>query len=281
MGLIDQTEEGYVMAILKLDSHGADVVALQRALKARGFDPGVPDGDFGPGTEAAVIAFQKSEGLTPDGIVGPQTLDRLGMPATALPVPVDVTAKVTATQVSRMFPQTPLGNINTNLPFVLQAMHNASLGDKPMLLMGLGTIRAETGSFEPISEGRSRFNTSPSGHPFDLYDNRRDLGNRGAPDGNRFKGRGFVQLTGRANYTTFSAKLSMGTGLVEDPDKANDPTIASQLLALFLKDKEQRIRDALGSDDLATARRLVNGGSHGLDDFSDAYRIGERVLPEA
>jgi peptidoglycan hydrolase-like protein with peptidoglycan-binding domain len=44
------------MAVLKLDSRGTDVMALQQALKARGFDPGVPDGDFGPGTEAAVIA---------------------------------------------------------------------------------------------------------------------------------------------------------------------------------------------------------------------------------
>jgi peptidoglycan L-alanyl-D-glutamate endopeptidase CwlK len=139
-----------------------------------------------------------------------------------------------------MFPQTTIGNIKTNLPFVLQAMHNAGIGDKPMLLMALGTIRAETASFEPISEGRSRFNTSPNGHPFDLYDNRRDLGNRGEPDGDRYKGRGFVQLTGRAHYTTFSAQLGMGTELVDHPDKANDPTIASQLLALFLKDKEQR-----------------------------------------
>jgi peptidoglycan L-alanyl-D-glutamate endopeptidase CwlK len=269
------------MALLRLDSSGDDVVALQRALKARGFDPGAPDGDFGPGTEAAVIAFQKSEGLTPDGIVGPQTLDKLGMPAASSPgSAADITAKVTATQVSRMFPQTHIGNINTNLPFVLQAMHNANLGDKPMVLMALGTIRAETASFEPISEGLSRFNTSPNGHPFDLYDNRQDLGNRGAPDGNRFKGRGFVQLTGRANYTTFSAKLGMGTDLVENPDKGNDPTIASQLLAFFLKDKERRIRDALDIDDLATARKLVNGGSHGLDDFRDAYRIGERVLPD-
>jgi putative chitinase len=270
------------MSVLKLDSRGDDVVTLQRLLKARGFDPGAPDGDFGPGTEAAVIAFQKSEGLTPDGIVGPQTLNKLGMPAAPPHAPAaDVTAKVTAAQVARMFPQTPIGNINTNLPFVLQAMHNANLGDKPMLLMALGTIRAETGSFEPISEGRSRFNTSPSGHPFDLYDNRRDLGNRGTPDGNRFKGRGFVQLTGRANYTTYSDKLRMGTDLVDDPDKANDPTIASQLLAFFLKDKEQRIRSALDTGDLAAARKLVNGGSHGLSDFSDAYHSGERVLPEA
>jgi peptidoglycan L-alanyl-D-glutamate endopeptidase CwlK len=270
------------MALLKLDANGADVVALQKALKARGFDPGVADGDFGPATEAAVIGFQKSEGLTPpDGIGGPQTLDRLSMPAVPRPAPVDITAKVTAAQVSRMFPQTQIGNINMNLPFVMRAMRDANLGDKAMLLMALGTIRAETARFEPISEGRSRFNTSPNDHPFDLYDNRRDLGNRGTPDGDRFKGRGFVQLTGRANYTTFSAKLGIGAGLVEDPDKANDPAIASQLLALFLKDEEQRIRNALDSGDLATARMLVNGGSHGLDDFSDAYRIGERVLPEA
>jgi len=115
------------MSVLKLDAHGADVVALQQALKARGFNPGAPDGDFGPGTEAAVIALQKSEGLTPDGIVGPQTLDKLSMPAAPLPAPADVTAKVTATQVSRMFPQTPIGNIKTNLLFVLQAMHNANV----------------------------------------------------------------------------------------------------------------------------------------------------------
>jgi peptidoglycan L-alanyl-D-glutamate endopeptidase CwlK len=157
------------MTVLKLDSCGADVVALQEALKAHGFDPGMPDGNFGHGTEAAVIAFQKSEGLTPDGVVGPETRAKLGMPASPSPAPtVDITATVTVMQVSRMFPQTPIGNVKTNLPCVLQAMQNAQLGDKPMLLMALGTIRAETASFEPISEGRSRFNTSPNGNPFDL-----------------------------------------------------------------------------------------------------------------
>jgi putative chitinase len=273
------------MAVLKLDAHGEDVIALQQALKAHGFDPGAADGDFGPGTEAAVIAFQRSEGLTPDGIVGPQTRAKLGMPAAPPPaLGADITGKTTTAQVSRMFPQTPIGNIRTNLPFVLKALQDHSLGDKPMLLMALATIRAETASFEPVSEGRSRHNTSPRGHPFDLYDKRRDLGNRGAPDGDRFKGRGFVQLTGRANYATFSDKLHMGSELIDNPDLANDPTIASRLLALFLKDKEQEIRDALDHGDhrhLATARRLVNGGHHGLDAFIDAYRIGQRVLPEA
>ncbi len=270
------------MAVLRFNSRGPDVVALQQALQAHGFSPGIIDGDFGYGTQAAVIAFQKSEGLKPDGVVGVLTRDRLGMLAAPPSAPLaDITAKVTATQVSRMFPQTPLGHIKTNLPFVLKAMHDASLGDKSMLLMALGTIRAETAPFEPISEGESRYNTSPGGPPFDLYDNRKDLGNRGAPDGANFKGRGFVQLTGRANYTIFSAELELGTELVTDPDKANDPTIAAQLLALFLKNQEQRIRAALDSDDLTEARKLVNGGSNGLADFIDAYQIGNRILPES
>ena len=71
-----------------------------------------------------------------------------------------------------------------------------------MILMALATICAETGSFLPISEGQSHFNTSPGGHPFDLYDSRADLGNLGPPDGERFKGRGFIQLTGRCQLRT-------------------------------------------------------------------------------
>ena len=73
-----------------------------------------------------------------------------------------------------MFPVTPIGHITANLPPVLDALVVSNLADKAMVLMALGTIRAETESFEPISEGKSRFNTSPSGHPFDLYDNRKD-----------------------------------------------------------------------------------------------------------
>jgi len=82
-------------------------------------------------------------------------------------------------------------------------MHNANLGDKPMLLMALGTIRAETASFEPISEGRSRLNTSPTA----IRSISMTIGEISATaarrTGNSFKGRGFVQLTGRDNYTTF------------------------------------------------------------------------------
>src|SRR5947199_10384982 len=114
------------MAVLKLDSHGADVVALQQAVKAHGFDPGVTDGDFGHGTEAAVIAFQKSEGLMPVGIVGPQTREQVSIPAAPSSAPAgEITAKVTVPRVSRTFPQTPVGNIMPHLPVALEAMRTS------------------------------------------------------------------------------------------------------------------------------------------------------------
>lgn len=263
-------------AILRVNSSGPDVIALQQALRASGFNPGAIDGVFGPGTEAALLAFQRSEGLAADGIVGPNTAAALHL--AAVPSVPSAIPAVTTHVVSQMFPVTPIGNINANLPFVLNALVAASVPDKQMVLMALGTIRAETESFEPISEGRSRFNTSPSGHPFDLYDNRKDLGNTGSPDGANFCGRGFVQLTGRANYTRYSAEI--GQDLVGNPALANEPAIAAQLLARFLRDRENAIRAALAESDLRAARRLVNGGSNGLDRFQDAFQIGNRLIPE-
>ena len=263
------------MSLFKEGSTGEGVKRIQEALKGKGFDPGVVDGEFGPGTEAAVIAFQKSEGLAADGIVGFQTLKALGIAEADAPSPFQI-ENVTSSIVSKMFPQTPIGHIKANLPFVLDALKAADLADKSMVLMALATIRAETASFEPISEFKSRFNTSPNGHPFDLYDNRSDLGNRGSPDGERFRGRGFVQLTGRANYTKLGAKI--GEDLVNHPELGNDPTVASKLLAFFLKDKESKIRQLLASHDLAGARKVVNGGSHGLAEFTDAYNIGNGLI---
>jgi len=269
------------MENLKEGSSGAAVTKLQQRLKEEGFDPGVIDGKFGPATEAALLAYQKSEGLTADGIAGPRTLAALKLGAATVPLdqpPPDITDTITVDQVAKMCPGAPLGNIKKFLPGVLNALKARALGDKQMVLMAIGTIRVETGRFEPLGEFQSRFNTSPNGHPFDLYDGRKDLGNRGQPDGSLFKGRGFVQLTGRANYQKFSGLLGLGNGLIDNPELANDPKIAADLLALFLKDKETRIRNALLDDDLATARKLVNGGSHGLTEFSEAYRIGNALV---
>ena len=264
---------------LQQGDNGADVKTLQQALTQHGFNPGAIDGMYGQGTVAAIIAFQKSEGMLPDGIAGPRTLTALGMAdSDALPSAIPA---VSVEVVSQIFPVTPIGNIKGNLPPLLSALIANQVADKPMVLMALSTVRAEVECFEPISEGQSRFNTSPSGHPFDLYDNRKDLGNQGAPDGAQFKGRGFIQLTGRSNYATYGPKLKPPVDLIAKPDLAGDPAVAANLLALFLADKELAIKKALLAGNMATARQLVNGGSNGLDRFSDAYQRGAALIPDS
>ena len=264
------------MLVLYEGSAGSEVAKLQAQLQELGFSPGPIDGRFGPATEAAVLAFQKSAGLLADGIAGPRTQGALGLVTdTSLP---SVIPDVTVSLVCRMFPHTPGENIRTHLPFVCDALVEYDLVDKPMVLMALATIRAETESFVPISEGQSRFNTSPDGHPFDLYDHRRDLGNMGPGNGESFKGRGYIQLLGRANYQRYSAALGLGRQLVDHPDLANDPAIAAQLLSSFLKAKERAIKEALLEKHLKLARKLVNGCNHGLERFIEAFNIGDALL---
>ena len=190
-------------------------------------------------------------------------------------------SKVHDTHVFPMFPGTPHANITANFPFVCDGLRACNLDDRPMLLMALGTIRAETAGFKPISEGVSRYNTSPGGAPFDLYDPptqiARTLGNTHKGDGAKFKGRGFVQLTGRSNYQRIGQQV--GANLIGDPELCNDAKAAGRILAQFLKNAEPAIRTALKSNNLAQARKLVNGGSHGLDAFEDAYNKGLSSLP--
>lgn len=197
-----------------------------------------------------------------------------------IPAGNDILQLVTPEIVKSIFPAaTQLAKIKTNLPFVLSGLKGLALVDKPMVLMALGTIRAETEGFVPISEGVSHFNTLNT--PFDLYDAGtsigRNLGNSERGDGPFFKGRGYVQLTGRANYTAIGRQI--GQPLATQPDLANDPTIAGVILAQFLKNKEGAIRAALQASDLAKARRLVNGGTHGLDRFTDTFNRGMAALP--
>lgn len=184
--------------------------------------------------------------------------------------------QVTTAQVAKMFFNTPVVNIQAHLSVVLAALKRAGLTEKAMVLMALATIRAETEGFVPISEGRSRFNTVPNGRLFGLYDGRETLGNTEPGDGERYRGRGFVQLTGRANYEQIGQAI--GIDLEGSPELANDPAIAAAILASFLKRKEAKIREALASRALIQARRLVNGGTHGFDRFIEAYQIGEQVL---
>lgn len=68
-----------VATLSKVGSRGEEVRKIQTRLKELGYDPGSVDGVFGEKTRKAVVAFQRDNGLTQDGIAGPKTLAALGV----------------------------------------------------------------------------------------------------------------------------------------------------------------------------------------------------------
>lgn len=246
---------------------GAEAPSFPSLLKA-----GTPiDDSF----DAAIKRWQSGVGLIADGVIGPRCQILLGL----IPeVGQNLAIPMTVGKVSQVFPATKPANISRYLPYVSSALGVAQLTDAAMLLGALGTIRAETEGFVPISEFQSKFNTAPGGAPFGLYDGRASLGNTQPGDGAKFKGRGFVQLTGRDNYVKLGQKI--GLNLDAAPDLANAPEIAAVLLALFLSSKATAFRKAVADEDYRTARKLVNGGSHGLDRFQDVFERGKSVWKE-
>jgi len=173
-----------------------------------------------------------------------------------------------------MFPDAPGENIERSLPLVLAALAGVGLQQERMVLMALATVRAESAGFVPLNEFVSRWNTLEA--PFDGYEGRRNLGNTEPGDGARFRGRGYVQLTGRDNYYRIGQQL--GVDLTAAPERANEWGLAARILALFLANNRERIEAAIDAGDLAEARRVVNGGRHGLEAFQRAFRVGSRMV---
>jgi len=98
------------------------------------------------------------------------------------------------------------------------------------------------------------------------------LGNTQPGDGPRYKGRGLIQLTGRANYTEFGQEL----GLVEHPERAADPVTSLRLACEFWKKK--KLNPLADRDDIAGITLLVNGGDNGLDDRKACLARAKAVL---
>jgi len=106
------------------------------------------------------------------------------------------------------------------------------------------------------------------------YEGRADLGNIHEGDGPRYKGRGLLQLTGRANYRRLGDIL--GLPLEDEPRLAGDPVISLKIACEYWKGR--RINDAADSDDLVTVTRRVNGGTNGLDERSEFLKKAKVLL---
>ena len=104
-----------------------------------------------------------------------------------------------------------------------------------------------------------------------------DLGNTEAGDGQRFKGRGPIQITGRANYRRFGDFL--GIDLVSDPARAALPDLAFRIAGLFWSKKGlNELADRATADTFREITKRINGGFNGLADRQQFYAVARTVL---
>ena len=229
-----------------------DVLAVQVLLninRAADAAPIAVDGGYGEETGRAIAAFQtRSMGAAdPDGRVDPggRTLSQLraGIPAGLLDTPI----------LRAIMPAASQARIETYLPHLLTGMAGRQISTPLRRAHFIAQLAHESGGFryaEELADGAA-------------YEGRADLGNNRPGDGRRFKGRGLIQLTGRANYTAYGTAI--GRDLAADPSPvATDPVLAVDAACWFW---ETRGLNALAdADDVERITRRINGGLNGYDD---------------
>ena len=107
------------------------------------------------------------------------------------------------------------------------------------------------------------------------YEGRADLGNTQPGDGRRFKGRGLIQLTGRANYSAYSKDC--GVDYVANPmTVATDPFVCVDVAGWYWN--KRNINRLADRDDVKAVTKAINGGFNGLDDRMDYLYRAKQVL---
>lgn len=228
------------------------------------------DGSYGNTTEFAVKRFQavhdargfrvaRGTGLPITGVVNRATLRAI---RSSLRRSGDW---LTARRIARAAGASPRA-VASNWPLidrVLRSQRMTAVGSK---IAVVATIVTEVGSgFRPINEYGSR------AYFRRMYEGRRDLGNIRRGDGARFHGRGYIQLTGRANYRTYGRRL--GFPLVRRPAMALRPRVGAAVLADYFRQR------AIPGDARRARWRMtrvkVNGGYNG---WSTYRRTVSRLL---
>lgn len=108
------------------------------------------------------------------------------------------------------------------------------------------------------------------------YEGRKDLGNTQPGDGRRYKGRGIIQLTGRANYREYGKAL--GVDLENSPELASDPEVSVRTALEYWKRKKLNLY--ADQDDIVTITKRINGGTNGLDDRKNYLARAKKVLKD-
>ncbi|MDX6558681.1 MAG: putative chitinase [Blastocatellia bacterium] len=275
------------MPVLRQGSTGPDVTNLQQKLKDLGFDPNGVDGNFGSGTRDALIAFQQSKGLQADGVAGPATFAALqsgdGSPeAVTTAGSAGSNAGTTAggaLNLAGLAGKVPDGVI-AQIP---DAAREFGITTNLRLAHFLAQCALESTNFTATVENlnyraarlmevfpkyfrgvdTAAYANNPQKIGSRVYANRMGNGDEASGDGFKFRGRGYIQLTGKNNYTSFSTFV--GEDCVANPDLVATKYPLASAAFYFNSNNIWAICDK-GADDGTVTRvtKAVNGGTNGL-----------------
>lgn len=252
-------------------------------------------GTFGPKTEAAVIAFQKSNGLTADGIVGDGTWNKL-FPTATQPTPTAAPAPTTI-----LVSSFKLDKLKGHIPdSVIAAIPDTAAKFNITNVLRLAHFLAqaghESGQFKATSENLNysskgllgifpryfnaataeQYARKPEMIASKVYGGRMGNGAEATKDGYKFRGRGYIQLTGKDNYTQFDKTVP--EDILANPDLVATKYALMSAAWFFDKNKLWGICDKGADQGTVTAvTKRVNGGTIGLPDrikhFNEYYNL--------
>lgn len=261
--------------ILKVGSKGEDVKKLQAKLGLG------TDGVFGSGTEAAVKKWQASNGLTADGIVGEGTWSKMfgdKQLITEPSKPIVSSGPLKLENLKGHIPDAVIAQIpetaqkfNITNPlrlahFLSQCGHE-SAGFKAIqenLNYSADGLKKIFPKYFPgnLAEGYAR---NPEKIASKVYGGRMGNGDETTKEGFKFRGRGYIQLTGKDNYTRFGKFI--GEDTVANPDLVATKYPLASAAFFFDSNKLWEICDRGADDATVTAvTKRVNGGTIGLPD---------------
>jgi putative chitinase len=267
--------------LLKVGSKGDDVKKLQEKLGT------AADGDFGPGTEKLVKEWQAANGLTADGLVGDGTWTKMfGSAPVATPV---TSGTLKLEKLKGHIPDAVIAQIPDTA---------AKFGITTNLRLAhfLSQCGHESGGFKAVSENLNYsadglvkifgkyFNaTTAAGYARNpekiaskVYASRMGNGNEASKEGFKFRGRGYIQLTGKENYTKFGKFI--GEDIASNPDLVATKYPLASAAFFFNSNGLWAICDKGADDATVTAvTKRVNGGTIGLADrikhFKEYYNL--------
>lgn len=158
------------------------------------------------------------------------------------------------------------------LPFLQQAMNEFDITTSLREAAFLAQIAHESGEFRWMEEIWGPTAAQRRYEP--VTSKSVGLGNNQPGDGKRFKGRGPIQLTGRANYRRYGDELDVD--LITDPTRAATPEVGFRTAGLYWK--KNGLNELADKQWFKTITKRINGGFNGLEDRTRYYVRAKNVL---